>query len=49
VELEGQSKAVSKEDQLKLLTDILKKIETLEGKVKHQVSQQRQMLGLAGS
>ena len=49
VELEGQSKTVSKEDQLKLLTDILKKIENLEGKVKHQVSQQRQMLGLAGS
>ena len=49
VELEGQSKTVSKEDQLKLLTDILKKIENLEGKVKHQVSQQRQILGLAGS
>ena len=35
LEIDGQSKTVSKEDQLKLLTDILRKIETLESKVKH--------------
>lgn len=40
---------MSKEDQLKLLTDILKKIESLESKVKHQVNQQKNQLGLAGA
>ena len=49
LEIDGSLKAVPKEDQLKLLTEILRKIETLETKVKHQVNQQKQMLGIAGA
>ena len=46
VDLEGAQVTVSKEQQLKLLTDILGKIETLESKVRSQLTKQRQAMGL---
>ena len=36
---------VSKEQQMKLLTDVLTKIESLEGKVRVQLSKQKVLMG----
>jgi hypothetical protein len=46
-DLDGQP-TISKEQQLKLLNEILIKIEGLEGKVKQQVSKQKQTLAGQG-
>jgi hypothetical protein len=40
-EIEGTSGSATKEQQLKLLTDILSKIERLESGVRQQVNKQR--------
>lgn len=48
-EIEGTSGSATKEQQLKLLTDILSKIERLESGVRQQVNKQRQVLGLGNS
>ena len=49
MEIEGASGAATKEQQLKLLTDLLSKIEKLESGVRIQVTKQRQVLGLGNS
>ncbi len=52
LDIEGglmQASAATKEQQLKLLTDILAKIEKLETGVRQQVTKQRQVLGLGGA